>query len=147
MTTSSRLRGKEGFYLSIKAGSAAAFIAGGDDTKAWEITQEDRDDADLTFWEAAQGQITDPLLKLTSIISFDDTSLWSYLFANPGAEVIVTLGPKGNAVAAAGKPLFRFTGNLGGKPPLQNEARTTNEGAEFEYEIKGSSDLEMIKAA
>lgn len=147
MATSNRLRGKEGFYLSLKAGAGAAFTAGGDDCKSWEITSDDKDDKDLTFWEAAQGQVKDYTIKLTGIISFDAGSLWMFLWANPGADVAVVLGPKGNAVHAAGKPVFTFTANTGGKPTLQNEARTSNEGAEFEHELVASTDLVMSTGA
>lgn len=143
MATSNRLKGKEGFYLSLKNGSDAAFTAAGDDVKSWEITSDDRDDSDLTFWEAAQGQVKDYTLTLTGIVSFDDGSLWRYLWDNPGAEVNVVLGPKGNAVHAAGKPVFTFTANTGAKPTLANEARTSNEGAEFEHDLLASSDLVM----
>jgi hypothetical protein len=144
MATSSRLKGKEGFYLSLKVGAGTAFVAGGDDTKSWEITSDDKDDSDLTFWEAAQGQVKDYTLKLTGIVSFDVASLWMFLWANPGADVEVKLGPKGNSVAAAGKPLLTFTANTGGKPVLQNEARTSNEGAEFEHELVASTDLTLV---
>jgi len=146
MPTSNRLKGKEGFYLSLKNGSAAAFTLAGDDAKSWEITSDDKDDSDLTFGEAAQGQVKDYTLAITGIVSFDAGSLWMYLWANPGAEVDVVLGPKGNAVHAAGKPVFTFKANTGAKPTLQNEARTSNEGAEFEHELLASTDLVMSTA-
>lgn len=144
MATRNRLKGKEGFYLSLKVVDSVdpAFVAAGDDCKAWEITSEDRDDSDLTFWEAEQGQIKDFTLALTSIISFDQGSLWRWLWEHPGADVEVVLGPKGNAVAALGKPVFEFVANTGAKPTLQNEARTSNEGAEFEHELKADGDLD-----
>lgn len=148
MTTSQRLRGKEGFYLSITpVDDGDPFVNGGDDTKAWEVSSEDRDDSDLTFWEAAQGAIKDYALDLTAIVSFDATSLWMWLWKHPGTEVDIVLGPKGNAVAAPGKPTFTFTANTGAKPGLSNEARTTNEGAPFEHSLKASTDLVMVEAA
>lgn len=143
MATSNRLKGKEGFYLSLKNGTAAAFTAAADDCKEWEITSDDKDDSDLTFSEALAGNVKVYTLKLTGLVSFDPTSLWMYLWNNPGAEVNVILGPKGNSVAAAGKPLFSFVANTGGKPELRNEARVSNEGAEFEHELKASTDLTL----
>lgn len=143
MSTSQRLRGKEGFYLSLKNGSAAALTTAGDDCKSWEITSDDKDDKDLTFAEALAGQVKEYTLKITGIVSFDTGSLWMYLWNNPGAELAVTLGPKGNAVAAAGKPVLTFVANSGAKPTLQNEARTSNEGAEFDHELLASTDLTL----
>lgn len=147
MSTSTRLKGKEGFYLSLKNGTDTAYTKAGDDCKSWEITSDDRDDSDLTFWEAQQGQVKDYTLTLTGIVSFDADSLWMYLWNNPGAEVAVVLGPKGNAVHAAGKPVFTFTANTGGRPTLANEARTSNEGAEFEHELVASTELTMSSGA
>lgn len=141
MATSTRLKGKEGFYLSLKNGTSAAFLAGADDCKEWEITSDDKDDSDLTFAEAQAGNVKVYTLKLTALVSFDPTSLWMYLWNNPGAEVNVILAPKGNTVTAAGKPLFTFIANTGGKPEVRNEARVSNEGAEFEHELKASTDL------
>ena len=143
MSTSTRLKGKEGFYLSLKSSSGSAFTAAGDDVKEWEITSDDKDDSDLTFAEALAGNIKEYTLTLTAIISFDPASLWMWLWSHPGEEVAVVLGPKGNAVAAAGKPVLSFTVNTGGKPEIRNEARTSNEGAEFEHELLSSTDLTL----
>ncbi|WP_375425990.1 hypothetical protein [uncultured Friedmanniella sp.] len=143
MSTSTRLKGKEGLFLSLKNGTAAAFTTAGDDVKEWEITSDDRDDSDLTFFEAAAGAVKEYTLHLTAIVSFDTASLWMYLWSNPGAEVDFKLAPKGNSVAAAGKPIFSGTVNTGGKPEVRNEARTTNEGAEFEVELVASTDIAL----
>lgn len=148
MPTSQRLRGNQGFYLALKeVDSVDPATVLGDDCKSWEITSDDKDDSDLTFYEAQQGNIKEYTLNLTAIVSFDATSLWRYLWEHPGKDVMVTLGPKGNAIADTGKPVFTFTVNTGAKPTLQNEARTTNEGADFEHAMLASTDLAMDDTA
>jgi hypothetical protein len=145
MATSTRLRGKTGFHLSFKVGAAAAVILG-DDVKSWELTSDEADDSDLTFYEAAQGLTAEYTLALTAITSFDALSLWSFLWSNPGVDIAVVVGPHGNAVASATKPHFSFLANTGRKPGLANEARTSNEGSEFEHELLVVGDVTKIVA-
>jgi hypothetical protein len=145
MATSARLRGKTGFYLSFKLGAAAAVLVG-DDVKSWELTSDEADDSDLTFYEAAQGLTAEYTLALTSIISFDALSLWTYLWTNPGQDIAVIVGPHGNVTATSTKPHFTFTANTGRKPSIQNEARTSNEGADFEQELLVVGDITKIVA-
>lgn len=143
MATSTRLRGKTGLVLTFKVGAATA-VAYGDDVKSWELTSDDADDKDLTFYEASQGLTAEFTLALTAISSTDTGSLWRFFWDNPGKDITVIVGPHGNAVPSATKPHFSFVANTGRKPAISNEARTTNEGAEFEQELSVVGDVTLI---
>lgn len=145
MTVSTRLKGNEGFHLTLKEGAGAATILG-DDCKSYEVTSEDKDDSDLTFAEAKEGQTKVETLSLTGIVSFDVGSLWTYLWDNRGKTVAVVIAPKGNPAPAAGKPHFTGTGKLNGRPMFGNEARTSQEGAEFTYELALDGELAKVTA-
>lgn len=145
MATSTRLRGKTGFYLTFKLGEATAVVIG-DDVKSWELTSDEADDSDLTFWEAAQGLTAEYTLALTSIVSFDAAAIWTFLWENPGQDILIVVGPSGNITPTATKPHFSFTANTGRKPSIQNEARTTNEGADFEHELLVVGDITLVEA-
>lgn len=135
MATSTRLRGNEGFYLTLEsAGDVSPFVAG-DDVKSFEVSSDDKDDSDLTFFEAASGATKEYTVSLTAVVSFDATSLWSYLWDNQGEEVEIVLGPKGNALPSSTKPHFLGDSKINGKPTFANEARTSQEGAEFTVEF------------
>lgn len=145
MATSTRLKGKQGFILSLKKGAAAA-AQFGDDVKGFELEFEDKDDADLTFAEAAGGLGSDATLTLTAVTSFDAGSLFAYLWDNPGTDLVAVIGPWGNATPSTTKPHFTGTLNTGRKPGFSNEARTTEVGAEFEVELKFSTDVTKVTA-
>lgn len=137
MTTSTRLRGKQGFSLTIKKGAAAA-VSYADDVKKFELSYDEKDGDDLTFAEAAAGLGYDATLKLTGIVSYDAGSLYAFLWDNVGSTVTVDLGPFGNATATATQPHFTGTATIGLPPALANEAaagKDGNKGAEFEYEL------------
>lgn len=145
MTVSTRLKGKEGLVLSITDKETTPVTTTFDDAKSFELTGEDRDDSDLTFAEAAEGTGRQYTLSLTGITSFDEGSLWSYLWDNAGSTFDFVLGPKGNAVPSTDKPHFTFSATLV-KPELSNEARTTEEGAEFEVELSVTTDVSKVTA-
>jgi len=147
MTTSSRLRGNANpvFTLKLGAGSATSYS---DDIKSWELTWDDKDSDDLTFYEAAQGILQEATLKVTAVLSWDANSLAAYLWDQAGQDLLVVLGPWGNATPTATKPHFTGTAATKGRPPLQNEAKQSSDvtGAEFEIEFKFSTDVTKVTA-
>lgn len=146
MATSSRLRGNSGLVLSIKKGAAAA-ASFADDVKSYELTSDDADDSDLTFAEAAAGLTAAFTLSVTAITSFDAGSLYAYLWDNAGSDVTIVVGPWGNATPTATKPHFQMAANLGRKPGISNEARTSTEGAEFTAEFAVQGDVTKLTSA
>lgn len=104
-----------------------------DDLKAIRITSEDRDDADLTFAEAAEGDLKDFQLVVTALQSTQAGSLWRELWDNPGAEFDVVYGPHGNLVPSDAQPHFLFTVKSTGKPEVGGEAARNGNRFDFEY--------------
>lgn len=149
MPTNPRLRGNSGLFLTfdLDPDGASSPVSVADDVKQWELTNEDKDDSDLTFYEAAQGLGKDYSLALTAISSTLAGSLWRFLWDNPGAEIGVVVGPHGNATPTAEKPHFTFRAKVGGKPQLSNEARVTNVGADFEHTLAGTTDVTLDEGA
>lgn len=146
MATGTRMRGNQGLYLTLKVGAGAAEDKSGD-VKKWELTPEDGEDSDVTFEEALAGATAQWVLKLTSIISHTAGSLWQFLWTNPGVDVEFVLGPYGNAAPSVDKPHFTGTWTGARKPGLQNEARTTKEGSEFEVELNLVDEPELVTGA
>jgi hypothetical protein len=145
MATSTRVRGNVNPIFTLKIGSTAV-ASYADDLKKVALTSDDKDDSDLTFWEAAQGASKDYTLEATAITSFDAGSLWKYLWANAGSEASVVYGPKGNAVPTAIAPHFAFNVSLA-RPDIELEASLDGTGAEFEVKLKCSTDITMLIAA
>lgn len=143
MAASTGILGSAGIVFTLKQGVGAA-TSYGDDVKSIQINSEDRDDSDLTFYEAAQGQVKDFTVALTAIQSTESGSLWKNLWDNPGAEFAVVYGPHGNAVASATKPHFTFTAKATGQPPIGGEARRGKERYEFEYELEVISAITLV---
>lgn len=147
MATSTRLRGNINpiFTLKLGAGTAASFS---DDLKNYTLSSDEKDDSDLTFAEAAAGTGADWTLSITALVSNDTGSLFAYLWANPGVDLLVVLAPHGNATPAATKPHYTFTMNTGFPPDLSNEAKGGSDvsGAEFEKEFKISTQITRLVA-
>ncbi len=143
---SQRLRGNTGLHLTFKDDADPVFAAD-KDVKSCQITSEDKDDSDLTFYEAASGETKDYAIELTAIQSTSTGSLWRYLWDNPGVEVAVVYGPHGNAVPTEDKPHFLFTAKADGRPAIGGEARRTKEGQEFEYTMQVTSGIAMDTGA
>lgn len=143
MAASTGVVGHAGLILTLKQGAATA-TSYADDVKSVNINSEDRDDSDLTFYEAAQGQVKDFTLDLTAIQSTEAASLWKLFWENPGAEFTVVYGPHGNAVASATKPHFSFTAKATGQPPIGGEARRGKERYEFEYQLEVTSAITLV---
>lgn len=147
MAVPSRLRGnaKPVFTLKLGAGSATSYA---DDIKSWELTWEDKDDSDLTFAEAAAGILQEAHLKITALLSWDTDTLCSYLWDQAGIDLVVVLGPWGNATPTTTKPHFTGTAATVGRPPLANEAKSSSDvtGADFEIEFVFSTDVTKLTA-
>ena len=147
MSTSSRLRGNANPVFTLKKGAAAA-VPYADDIKSWELTWDDKDSDDLTFYEASLGILQQATLKITAVLSWDAGSLCSYLWDQAGQDLLVVLGPWGNATPSTTKPHFTGTAATKGRPPLQNEAKLSSDvsGAEFEIEFVFSTDVSKLTA-
>lgn len=130
MTVPTGIRGNSGIYFM------ADTVEYDGDVKRVRITSEDKDDSDLTFEEAAQGETKDYRLAVTALQSTDAGSFWRYLWDNPGAEFDVTYGPHGNAVPSTGQPHFTMTCKATGKPEIGGEAKRTKDRFDFEYELE-----------
>jgi len=121
MATPTRLKGNQGFYLTLKEGISAAVVYS-DDVRSFELTYKDKEDSDLTFTEAATGLGQFAELKLTALVSFDAGCLWQYADANPGATVSVVVAPFGNVTPSSTQPHIVFDATMPGRPSLSNEA-------------------------
>lgn len=135
MTASEGVYGNSGIVAKflLGVGPAKEFD---NDIKKVRIVPEDKDDSDLTFEEAASGETKNYKVNITAIQSLAALSFWRFLWENPGAEIVLTYGPGGNAVATADKPHFVMTIKANGKPELGAEAKRTKERAEFDYEFE-----------
>lgn len=144
MAVSNRIYGNTGFIFSLKKGSASAVLF--DDVKSFELTNEPKDDSDLTFSEAASGLGVNWTLSVTAVASTDSGSLHAYLWDNAGSDVTVVLAPHGNATPSSTKPHFTLTAKIPSKPGLSNEASTGTSGASFDFELRGTSDVTKVTA-
>lgn len=129
MTTSTGVTGNKGIVFKL---GGTAFDQ---DVKKVGITTEDKDESDLTFAEAAAGDLKDFKVAVTAINSTQAGSFWKHLWDNPGLEEACIYGPHGNAVPTADKPHFGLTVKATGKPPIEQEAKATNERMNFDYEF------------
>jgi len=130
MTVSNGIRGNAGALFKL----AATDYSG--DLQKLTITSDDKDDADLTFEEAATGLTKVYAVEISAIQSTATGSLWRYLWDNPGIEVAAVYGPHGNAVPSASQPHFTFTLKAGGKPEIGGEAKRSKERYTFDYEME-----------
>lgn len=127
--------GNVGLIAKIGLGLAAP-VDFSNNIKEVKIDPEDKDDSDLTFAEAAEGETKDYTVTLKAIASTAVGSLWRLLWDNPGAEFSFVYGPHGNAVATADKPHFLMTLKSDGRPPIGNAARRAKDREEFEVTLE-----------
>lgn len=106
------------------------------DVKKVSILTEDKDESDLTFAEAAAGDLKDFKVGVTANNSTQAGSLWLHLWNAPGGEEACIYGPHGNAIPTADKPHFLMTVKATGKPPIEQEAKATKERSTFDYEFE-----------
>lgn len=146
-TSSERLRGHNGLYLTLTPiGGGTTFVAD-KDVKAATLDPEDKDDSGLTFADAASGNTKDLVLNLTAVQSDVADSLHQFLTEHPGEEFDVVLGFWGNAVPTAAKPHRKFQAKSDGVPQVGGAAtRKDKAGWEFEYamEVTTASDAIVI---
>lgn len=146
--TSKRLTGHQGLILTLTdntGGTPVPYDVGGD-VKSYELTPEDADDSDITFEEAANGLAAAWKLKLTAILSADQDALWTTLWDNAGKTLDFEIGPWGNATPSETKPHFTGQLTVTKKPPVNNEARVSKTGAEFEVELEVTGDVTKVAA-
>lgn len=79
-------------------------------------------------------------LEVEAIQSFDDTSLWMFLWNNAGEEAVFTFAPAGNAVPSTTQPHFTGTINVGSPPSIGG---TANETFTFEKSFEVLGDVAM----
>ncbi len=149
MATSNRLRGNANPIFTLRpVGGTDPADSYSDDLKSTELKWDDKDDSDITFWEASQGELQDATLTTKFVLSWDAGSLCAYAWAVAGQDLEVVWGPWGNAVPSATKPHFTGTAAFTGKPPLANEAKKASDtsGAEVELDLKFSTGVTPVTA-
>jgi len=143
--TNGGIKGNAGLVFTIAQGVNPAVAYDGD-VKNVRIVTEDRDDADLTFAEAAAGAVKDFRINVTAVQDTATGSLWRLLWDNPGATFTIVYGPNGNATASAAKPHFRFTAKATGQPEVGGEAARTGGRFDFEYVFEATSAPTLVTA-
>lgn len=132
------VRGNRGSYLSI---DGTEFDT---DALATRITHADKDESDLTFEEAQNGDTKDSQFVVTFLTALAASSLWRKIFDGPGDEYPVIWGPNGNATASTDSPHFLFTMKATGLPEVGATARfsKTRENTEYTWEITSAITLD-----
>lgn len=128
----STLRGNQGLYCTAQLDTDPAIELDAD-LKNVQITSEDKDESDLTFREAMEGDVKDFSLVFTGVQDTKAGSLWRLFWDNPGAEMEIVYGPGGNAVATEDDPHFGMTIKNGGKPIVGGAAARAKTRYEFEH--------------
>lgn len=131
-TVPEAIRGNQGLVASFTRAAVTKTFDG--DLKSFEIGSDDKDDSDLTFLEASQGETKDYKVTTKAVQSTAVGSFWRYVWDDPSTEATVVYGPHGNAVPTPDKPHFLLTLKPSGKPPLGGEAKRAKDRYEWEYE-------------
>lgn len=131
------IRGNAGLYATFDGNAVDG------DVKAMRLTTEDRDDADLTFLEAASGETKDYSLVVTAIQSTAAGSFWRMVWDDPSGEYAVVYGPHGNVTPTADRPHFTFTVRAAGRPEIGTEASLSRTRADFEYTFDVTSPIAL----
>lgn len=113
-----------------------------------EITSTDADSDFVSYQDAAAGGAKEYALEFTAVQDLETTSLWNYVWANPGTTVAVKVNPHGVATATATQPIY--TGNvtiaepdgtlIGGEANASTTARQTFE-ARWVFTAKPTKDI------
>lgn len=147
MATSARIYGNHGIILTLKKGTGTP-TAVGDDCKGVRISGEDKDSSDITFAEAADGAVQNPVVKLKFVQSTATASLHQFLFDNQGEVVELVYGPHGNATASATQAHFKVTDvKIEGIPEIGGDATKDTTGFETEVELKSSGVVTKVTGA
>ena len=75
-----------------------------------EITSSEADSDFVSFADAAAGGAREYALEFEAVQDLDTTTLWNYVWANPGTTVAVKVNPSGVTTATATQPIY--TGNV-----------------------------------
>lgn len=75
-----------------------------------EITSGEADSDFTSFADAAAGGAREYALEFTAVQDLETTTLWNYVWANPGTAVAVKVNPYGVTTATATQPIY--TGNV-----------------------------------
>lgn len=134
VSASEAVRGNAGILFKVDLDQEGVGVAVDfpQDVKAVDLTPEDRDDSDVTFAEAAAGDVSVTSVNITAIQSTASDSFWRFCWDNAGAEVGVTYAPHANVTATADKPHFVFVAKLGPRPKIGGEARRAKDRYDFE---------------
>lgn len=92
--------------LKIKVGTTEYTAT----TSRVEITSSAADSDFVSFADAAAGGAREYALEFDAVQDLDTTTLWNYVWANPGTTVAVKVAPYGNATGSATQPIY--TGNV-----------------------------------
>ena len=80
------------------------------DCISFMVKSEDASNDQVTFYDASLGGAVDKYAEAELIQSLESTSLWQYLYSNPGKEMQFRYAPYGNTGITATQP--GFTGYL-----------------------------------
>lgn len=139
-STSEGIRGNAGIVLTLDGDPYDG------DAKSVVIDSDDKDDSDLTFLEATNGDTKDYKVTVTAIQSTEAGSFWRLLWDNPGAEFETVYGPHGNAVATADKPHFGMTLKANGRPKIGVDAKRAKDRGDFDYEMEVTEGPTLIES-
>lgn len=135
MTAPKAIQGNRGSYLSIDG------VEYDTDAIATRIEFADKDESDLTFEEAANGQTQDGSFIATFLQSLAASSLWRKVWDAPGDEYAVIWGLNGNAVPTVADPHLLFTMKAKGKPGIGATARFSSQRENTEYTWEITSEI------
>jgi hypothetical protein len=76
------------------------------DCISFMVKSEDASNDQVTFYDASVGGGVDKYVELELIQSLESTSLWQYLYSNPGKELKFQYAPFGNTTLSASQPGF-----------------------------------------
>ena len=139
------IRGNSGLYATLTVDTETTELDA--DLKAVNITSEDKDESDLTVYEAASGDVKDYTLVFTGIQDTTTGSLWRTLWDNPGATMEVVYGPAGNAVPTEDDPHFTMTVKNAGRPVVGATAARSKTRSEFEHECEVIDGPTLVEGA
>lgn len=107
-TTSSTRIKANGLLLQLNTGTIAA-PAWKDysfDCISFMVKSEDASNDQVTFYDASLGGAVDKYAEAELIQSLESTSLWQYLYNNPGKELQFRYAPFGNTGITSTQPGF-----------------------------------------
>jgi len=106
-TASTRIKAN-GLLFQLNTGSIASptWKDYSYDCISFMIKSEDASNDQTTFYEASLGGAVDKYAEAELIQSLESTSLWQYLYSNPGKELQFRYAPFGNTAITSTQPGF-----------------------------------------